>query len=267
MKGPARCETLIRALLGLSLLASGATCAQVVEENTRDISRDAAASTERVLLDPGAVAKRIVELTQEFRQNQGLQSVEPNVTLMQTAREFDAFVARTDKYSHEADGSRPSERARAHGYDYCIVAENIGYQYRSTGFDADELAQAFFDNWKRSPKHRQNMLDPDVTEIGVAVARSIRSGRWFAVQMLGLPRSAQRVVTIVNNAAATVSYELSDNTFSLPPRMTRTHQRCRPVRMVVHWPDGQPDVTIEPNGDEHYTVVRDESGRWHLDAQ
>ncbi len=35
---------------------------------------------------------------------------------------------------------------------------------------------------------RKNMLAPEVTETGVAVARSGKTGRYYAVQMFGRPR-------------------------------------------------------------------------------
>lgn len=36
-------------------------------------------------------------------------------------------MAKTGKYGHAADGRKPAERAAAHGYEYCIVRENIAY--------------------------------------------------------------------------------------------------------------------------------------------
>ena len=40
----------------------------------------------------------------------------------------------------------------------------------SSGFTPKELADGFLEGWKQSPGHRKNMLDPDVTQIGVGVA-------------------------------------------------------------------------------------------------
>ena len=44
------------------------------------------------------------------------------------------------------------------------------------------------EGWERSAAHRKNMLDRDATEIGVAVAHSPRTGRYYGVQVFGRPR-------------------------------------------------------------------------------
>ena len=57
------------------------------------------------------VEKLIIAKTNEFRQEQGRAAVKTNPQLTETVREFAAFMARTDKFSHEADGKQPSDRA------------------------------------------------------------------------------------------------------------------------------------------------------------
>jgi uncharacterized protein YkwD len=115
--------------------------------------------------------------------------VTANPVLARTVRDFVDFMARTDRYGHEADGKQPADRARGHGYDYCLVSENIAYQYNSAGFRTAALARDFVEGWKHSPQHRKNMLEPAATQTAVAVARSEKSGRYYAVQMFGRPKS------------------------------------------------------------------------------
>ena len=136
------------------------------------------------------VEKLIVAKTNEFRQEQGRAAVKTNPQLTETVREFAAFMARTDKYGHEADGKQPADRASEHKYDYCVIAENIAYEYSSEGFATADLAARLVEGWKKSPGHRKNMLDPDVTETGMAVAHREKSGKYYAVEMFGRPRSA-----------------------------------------------------------------------------
>ena len=138
----------------------------------------------------GVVTRLIMEGTNEFRKEEGRAELKSQPQLVATARDFADFLARTDKFSHEADGSDPSERAKKHDYDPCIVAENIAYEYNSAGFESDELARRFIEGWKKSPGHRKNMLDPDLLEAGMAVAQSKESGKYYAVQVFGRPRSA-----------------------------------------------------------------------------
>src|SRR5262249_23469979 len=141
-----------------------------------------------------------------------------------------------NRYGHTADGSRPADRAKAHGYDYCILAENIAYQYSSAGFTADELAREFFHVWEQSPEHRKNMLDADVTDTGIGVAHSPDTGYFYAVQPFARPRSKSLHFQIANRTATTVEYQVGDRTYSLPPRYTRTHEQCRPAPVKFQWP-------------------------------
>src|SRR5262249_14670175 len=150
-----------------------------------------------------------------------------NAKLTETVRYFADYMASNDKYGHAADGEQPSDRAKKHGYAFCVIAENIAYEYKSTGFTTEELAKGFVEGWKNSPEHRKNMLDRDVTEIGVAIARSQKTGYYYAVQMFGRPESDQIKFQIINRSGVAVKYELAGEKFSLPPDYSRTHSQCR----------------------------------------
>jgi uncharacterized protein YkwD len=139
--------------------------------------------------DPGLVGTIIIAATNDLRTGQGRPALAVDPRLTEAAREFAAFMARTDKYGHDADGTTPSARARKHGFDYCLIAENIAYQYSSAGFETAELARKFFDGWRASAPHRKNMLEKGATHTGVAIARSGKSGKFYAVQMFGRPRA------------------------------------------------------------------------------
>ena len=212
---------------------------------------------------PEAV-KRIVAQTNEFRKAEGRPAVEVNPKLTETARYFADFMARTDKYGHTADDSRPADRAKKHGYDYCLVSDNIAYQFNTEGFATKDLAEGYFTGWKESPGHRKNMLDPDVTETGVAVARSDKTGYFYAVQMFGRPKSKAIEFRIANKSDAAVEYTIGDRTFPLLPRYTRTHTSCRPSDVKMKWPDEVDGPTVRPANGDRYTVVSGDSGKLTL---
>lgn len=205
-------------------------------------------------------AEFIVRGTNEFREEKGRRKVKIDAKLNATAQYFANYMARTGNYGHYADGSRPEERATKHNYDYCIVSENIAYYYSTVGIATKELMRGFVRNWKRSPEHRKNMLDPDVTEIGAAAARSKQTGYYYAVQMFGRPKSTLIKFMVRNKSDTAIHYELNDQTFSLSPRVTRTHRQCRPAKLTVQWPTGQKNTAIQPNNGDHYTVIRDDGG-------
>jgi len=209
--------------------------------------------------DLARVEKLVVDGTNQFRRSEGVGAVEADARLAKAARYFAQYMARTDTYSHDADGSRPSERARSHGYDYCLVSENISYQYSSADFGTGELAGRYLDGWKSSPGHRKNMLAAAATDTAVAVARSEKTGRYYAVQMFGRPKSEAIEFEVTNSARDAVRYRVADRTFELAPRATRIHQQCGPEDIaLVAMGDGQRGNTSlrAGNGDRFAIVGR-----------
>lgn len=185
-------------------------------------------------------SRLIVDETNAFRRAHGAGNTVSQPQLADAALEFARFMARTDRYSHEADGKTPVQRSTAHGYRHCVVLENIAFVQSSAGFRTGELAQRLVAGWQQSPGHRKNMLDPAVTETGVAIAQSPRSNRFYAVQMFGRPWSQAIEFALTNHSVGTVDYELDGEAFRLAPRQTHTHQRCRPPRVEVAVPGAAP---------------------------
>jgi uncharacterized protein YkwD len=223
-------------------------------------------------LDTAAAARQIVARTNEFRVAQKREKVTTSDELTATARDFARYMARTLRYGHEADDRTPAERAKQHDYAYCIVLENIAYQYNSEGFMVDELTSAFVEGWEKSPEHRENMLDPDVTETGVAVVESKETGYFFAVQMFGRPRSQRIQVEVENKADVPITYQLDDREFKLVPRQIRTHERCRPPVLTVEWGAAtkQPPQRLRLPAGGHFVIERAKAGQLtlkSLDAQ
>jgi len=200
---------------------------------------------------PKAV-QAIVERTNDFRKAEKREPVKVNKELTATAEYFAKFMAETDKYGHEADESKPAERAEKHGYKYAIVLENIAWQSNSAGFTTDALADGFVTGWKESPGHRKNMLDPDVTETGVAISHSEKSGKYYAVQMFGRPKSLSIEVRITNKTDVTLEYSIGDEKYTLEPRVIQTHTRGRPGEVTFQVPkDLSP---VKPANGDRFTV-------------
>ncbi|HIK32291.1 MAG TPA: hypothetical protein IGS17_00910 [Oscillatoriales cyanobacterium M59_W2019_021] len=104
--------------------------------------------------------ERIVQLVNEARSQNGLAPVTVNLQLMTAAETHSQNMADLDFFSHTgADGSSVSDRAQAAGYRSTFVGENIGAGYSSP--------EAAFDGWMNSSGHRDNILNPNYTEIGV----------------------------------------------------------------------------------------------------
>jgi uncharacterized protein YkwD len=240
----------------LSILAMPSAFAQMVEEQESESVTSNAPPAEAVKVERSpAAAELIVQQTNEFRQSENLEAVQVNAKLAETAQYFAQYMAKTDAYGHTADGNRPAGRATRFGYEYCLVSENIAYQYSSLGFETEELASRFVTGWKESPEHRKNMLEPAAIETGVAVAQSPSTGYWYAVQMFGRPKSQAIEFTITNRSTVDVSYTIDERTFLLPPRYSRTHTRCRKSEVDVEAQrEAALDTTVTPASGERFVI-------------
>src|SRR6266850_2929379 len=206
--------------------------------------------------DLADVVERLLSHTNAFRHQEGRSPVAPNPQLTATAQDFATFMARTGQFSHTADGQTPEARAKAHGYDACLIAENIAYQHNPAGFTAEALAQGFFVGWQDSPDHRQNLLDPAVTETGVGVAQREQTGAYYAVQLFGRPKSQQSEFQVTSTSDLAIQYTIDGQTMSLPPQSSHTHQLCRPVEVTFQWAGTEKRTTVHPSHGERYTIVR-----------
>ena len=197
------------------------------------------------------VESLIARRTNEFRAEQGRERLSADPALARTARAFADYMARTDRYGHGADGKEPGDRARARGYDYCMISENIAYQFSSEPFAMDELARRFVEGWKDSPGHRKNMLEPAATDAGMAVARSPESGRYYAVQLFGRPRSRMLEFRVSNLAQRAIEYQVSGKAWRLKPSEGRVHTSCAPPEVSFPAADNGKGRTIRPSGGEN----------------
>ncbi len=81
-------------------------------------------------------------------------------------------MARRNYFSHTGkNGSSIGQRAKAAGYQWRSIAENIAWGYYS--------ARAAVESWKESPGHCRNMMNSSYLEVGMA-----HNGKYW-VQVLG----------------------------------------------------------------------------------
>ncbi len=108
----------------------------------------------------GSVESALITLINQERLGRGLTALSPQGQLATAARDHSADMACNNFFSHTgSDGSLPWDRVSALGYSYAAIAENI--------FAGSSNAQIAFDAWMNSPGHRENMLNPTYTEIGI----------------------------------------------------------------------------------------------------
>lgn len=185
---------------------------------------------------PPAAAKvedQVADAANAFRAEHGLAALTHNLLLAEEARSFAAYMATTGRFSHTADGREPGQRAKAAGYGYCVLAENIAFEEGLEGIDAARLTRVFMSGWEASPGHRRNLLDPAVTETGVGVARAPGSGhRYLAVQVFGSPISARYRFSVENRAEQPVGYTFDAEHRRLPSHSTLVHDTCATGELI-----------------------------------
>ena len=201
------------------------------------------------------VEEDILDKTNAFRAEHGRGAVQENPVLAEDARAFAAYLARTGAFDHAADGRSPGQRAEAAGYDYCEVAENLAYAEDGAGFRGRDLTSDLMQGWEASPGHRRNLLDPDVVEIGVGVARAPgRMPRYIAVQEFGRPAAMRYAFEVTNRTGLAVSYAFEGRTWRIEPGMTITHRPCKPGDLVLPGHPGGTAYTVRPG--EVYVLER-----------
>src|SRR5207244_291216 len=118
----------------------------VKETHSQSFERASGSSaTAKNALDLERVKDEILSMTNQLRREQGQRELKVNEDLAKAAQYFAEYMARTDKYSHTADGKEPWERASKFDYAYCIILENIAYEFNPEGFRTADLARGFME--------------------------------------------------------------------------------------------------------------------------
>ena len=182
-----------------------------------------------ILPDITATETLVIDITNEVRQREKLGAVQLDKALTIAARAFAQYLAKTNTFSHTADGRQPAARASAAGYKYCQIAENLALSASSLGFAAKALATDTIEGWLKSPGHRANLLAPYVTDIGVAVARvADKEPKYVVVQMVGRPQALATEFQISNRTTEQVRYSLSGTVHTIDPGTRVRHVMCEP---------------------------------------
>ena len=113
---------------------------------------------------PGAVdAEAAARLISQYRVDHGLKPLKLDPTLMKIAAEHAQRMASMDRMSHSLPGEGSfAHRIAAGGFQASMAAENVAAGQKSLA--------AVFEAWRKSPGHNANMLLPNVSLMGIALA-------------------------------------------------------------------------------------------------
>ena len=106
------------------------------------------------------------------RAARGLPALAWNAALAEAAWQHALRLAQQNSLSHQLPGE-PDVAARAAlaGARFSTIAENVA---------EGPSAVSLHEQWMKSPPHRANLLDPQLSSVGIAVAK--RNGTLFAVE-------------------------------------------------------------------------------------
>ena len=214
-----------------------------------------------VLPDIAKVEAAIFEITNTVRAEARLGAVVISPQLTAAARAYAGLLAKSGQFSHEADGTLTDRTGRAR-YNHCMIAENLAAHQDSRGFESRALAKSALEGWLNSPGHRKNLMTPEMTEIGVAVAKTPdKDPKYIAVQLFGRPQSMAIEFQVSNASTEALSYSFGGTPHDLPPHMAVTLTSCKGGALNFEKTGAKPfSARYEAAGGKSYVVTNGAPG-------
>lgn len=147
-------------------------------------------------------ANELVALANSERIARGLPPLTIDTRLVSAAEAKSNNMLLLDYWSHYApDGTSPWDFIEAAHYDYTFAGENLARDFTST--------VPIHNAWMNSPSHRDNILNPNFTNIGIVALSGEFQGKEtvLVVEMFGKPR--------VPNSSYIVPTETTENSTQL----------------------------------------------------
>lgn len=127
-------------------------------------------------------AQKMIELTNESREKSGLLPLKINDKLTASAKAKAEDMFKFQYFDHNSpSGITPWHWIKSEGYEYLYAGENLAIDF----ITAEGTHMALM----RSITHRDNILKPNYTEVGIAVKRGIFDGNEsiIIVEQFGAP--------------------------------------------------------------------------------
>lgn len=115
--------------------------------------------------DMTAEQEQFLKLINDLRAQHGLPPVTLNNLLNQTAMNYSQALDESGQFTHNLNGTSVGDRIKQGGYNMSTATENI-----AKGQGSVEEA---FQSWVNSPGHLKNLLNPNITEIGLGMVNNV----------------------------------------------------------------------------------------------
>ncbi len=169
------------------------------------------------------VSSILVDLTNADRTAHNVGNLRVNPALVAAAQAKANDMATKGYFAHTApDGTDPWYWFREAGYPFEYAGENLAIDF-SDSLDVERA-------WMNSPAHRDNILDPHYTEIGIAMAEGMYEGRRtiFVVQEFGKPQDDEKMTSSIVSSEVPPSPEVIA-TAEIAPRSTVGDAKLNPA--------------------------------------
>ncbi|KUJ78239.1 CAP domain-containing protein [Ruegeria profundi] len=117
--------------------------------------------------------RQMLALINAERAQAGLPPVRLELNLNEAAEDHSQWMLNTDTFSHTGQGgSSPSQRMDAAGFDFAgswRATENIAWQSIRGAPGLSDDVENLHNSLMNSPGHRANILDPNVTVVGIGI--------------------------------------------------------------------------------------------------
>ena len=158
----------------------------LTQEVEKQVSTPPPLRAEKEDLSAYLTRSKVIYWTNFQREEFGLPPLKENIKLNAAAAIKVRDMFEGQYFAHiSSSGEEVGDLIKIVKYEFILIGENLALG----NFKNDStLVQA----WMESPGHRENILNPNYQEIGVAVEKGMFEGKttWMAVQHFGLPLSA-----------------------------------------------------------------------------
>jgi hypothetical protein len=157
--------------------------------------------------------EKIIELTNQERANVGMEKLTANQILAKAAYDKADAIFNAQTFEHTINGQKFSAWVREAGYQYNATGENLAIDFNTS--------EGVMKAWLASASHKENLLNPQYKEIGVAVkeGKFENENSIVVVQIFGDPVATPIVKGVTENniapsvveAGSTIENKFSNN--------------------------------------------------------
>ena len=187
--------------------------------------------------------EKIIELTNQKRAERGLAPLTENSILDDAANKKAADMFANNYWAHTSPtGKEPWAFFKEVGYQYTFAGENLARDF----MNSSEVVDA----WMNSPSHRDNVVNTNYKEIGVAVVNGTINGSQttLVVQLFGTPS---------NSAQAAKKPTVSPKAIAEVPRVVEQNssQSASSPAILQQQPVNNQPIVINASTDDKWPMI------------